>query len=66
MALLKSHGCFIDIIRMTFCDLAGMERANQTENRGFRLHESGNINNSLTVLLKVIRMLRYCSTYKEP
>ncbi|CAL8137294.1 unnamed protein product [Orchesella dallaii] len=44
--------------RLTFCDLAGMERANQTENEGFRLKESGTINNSLTVLLKVIRLLR--------
>lgn len=43
---------------MTFCDLAGMERANQTENKGSRLQESGNINNSLTVLLKVLRVLR--------
>ncbi|CAL8067968.1 unnamed protein product [Orchesella dallaii] len=44
--------------RLTFCDLAGMERASQTENEGIRLKESGTINNSLTVLLKVIRLLR--------
>lgn len=44
--------------RMTFCDLAGMERVYQTENEGARLKESTSINGSLTVLLKVIRLLR--------
>ena len=38
------------ITKMTFCDLAGCERANDSKNVGTRLIESKNINKSLFVL----------------
>ncbi|OXA40953.1 Kinesin-like protein KIF20A [Folsomia candida] len=44
--------------QLTFCDLAGCERVDQTHNSGAQLRESANINNSLSSLLKVIRMIR--------
>lgn len=44
--------------RMSFVDLAGMERTTKTQSKGERLKEAGNINTSLLVLGRCIDAMR--------
>jgi kinesin family protein 20 len=44
---------------LSFCDLAGTERIKKTQNTGERQKEAGNINTSLLVLGRCIKVLRH-------
>ncbi|OQV20859.1 putative Kinesin-like protein KIF20A [Hypsibius exemplaris] len=46
------------VTQLTFCDLAGTERANRTDNTGIRMKESQNINKDLHHLKECIEALR--------
>ena len=47
---------FVRVSLFSFCDLAGSERISKTENTGLRLKEAGNINTSLLVLGRCIKV----------
>ncbi|XP_077438316.1 kinesin-like protein KIF20B isoform X2 [Vanacampus margaritifer] len=49
----------VNVSELCLCDLAGSERCAKTRNRGERLKEAGNINNSLLVLGKCVNALRH-------
>lgn len=49
---------FVAISQLSLVDLAGSERTNRTGNKGTRLREAGNINNSLMTLRNCLEMLR--------
>lgn len=46
------------VSNLSFCDLAGSERGNRTNNTGDRLKEAAKINNSLMVLKQCVNALR--------
>lgn len=47
------------VSNLSFCDLAGSERGDRTQNTGNRLKEAGKINNSLSTLGRCISALRH-------
>ena len=55
----KAHGinAEINIAKLSLIDLAGSERASNTNNRGLRLIEGANINKSLLALGNCINAL---------
>ena len=53
----------ITISQLSLVDLAGSERTNQTKAEGNRLHEGGNINQSLMTLRTCMEVLRENQTY---
>jgi kinesin family protein 18/19 len=55
----KAHGvnAEINIAKLSLIDLAGSERASNTNNRGMRLIEGANINKSLLALGNCINAL---------
>lgn len=52
------------LYRLSFCDLAGSERAAKSQTTGMRLKEAGCINTSLLVLGRCMEQLRLNSTLK--
>ncbi|XP_055327462.1 kinesin-like protein KIF20A [Paramacrobiotus metropolitanus] len=63
--LIKSKGKEASVTQLAFCDLAGTERANRTENIGTRLKESQNINKDLHHLKECIEALRKVTVQPE-
>nr|XP_039261212.1 kinesin-like protein KIF20B isoform X1 [Styela clava] len=53
------------VSKISFCDLAGSERANKTKEVGDRLKEAGKINTSLMKLGMCIEALRHNQQYKD-
>ena len=53
------YGRLRQVSNLSFCDLAGSERGDRTQNTGNRLKEAGKINNSLSTLGRCISALRH-------
>ncbi|CAL1271646.1 unnamed protein product [Larinioides sclopetarius] len=61
----ETHGTSGRVNRISFCDLAGSERANKSQTSGMRLKEAGYINTSLMVLGRCLDQLRRNQTAKD-
>ncbi|XP_055939751.1 kinesin-like protein KIF20B isoform X1 [Argiope bruennichi] len=61
----EEHGTCGRVNRISFCDLAGSERANKAQTSGMRLKEAGYINTSLMVLGRCLDQLRRNQTARD-
>ena len=55
----------VTVSHLSFCDLAGSERGDRTQNTGQRIKEAGKINSSLMSLSRCISALRYNQKFPE-